>query len=191
MSMGLPHDVATLRKHSTWFIIYGVIVIALGVFSIAAPMIATLAIALTAGWLLLLGGGFGLFAAISAGARAPGFWWHLIMSIVYLLAGLSLLTSPIAGAVTLTVVLAVYLIVGGVIRLMMAFGYRSHASSAWLWLAVSGAVDILLAAIIISGLPGTATWVLGLLVGINLLMMGFAILMVALAVRRTADRRIR
>lgn len=186
MSMGLPYEVAALRKHATWFIVYGVIVIALGVFSIAAPMIATLAIALTVGWLLLLGGGIGLFAAISSGTRALGFWWHLIISIVYLLAGLSLLTSPILGAVTLTVVLAVYLIVGGVVRLMMAFGYRGHASSAWLWLAISGAVDILLAAIIISGLPGTATWVLGLLVGINLLMMGFAILMVALAARRAA-----
>jgi uncharacterized membrane protein HdeD (DUF308 family) len=67
---------------------------------------------------------------------------------------------------------------------MMAFGFRSGAPGAWVWLLVSGIVDIVLAVIIVSGLPVTATWVLGLLVGINLLMMGFSILMVALAVRR-------
>jgi uncharacterized membrane protein HdeD (DUF308 family) len=184
MSLGLPDRPATLRKHSTAFIVYGVIMIALGMFSIAAPMVATLAVAVTIGWLLLFGGGIGLFATISAGVHAPGFWWHLLISAVYFLAGLSLITSPISGAVTLTIVLAAYLVIGGVVRLMMAFGFRSGAPGAWGWLLVSGIVDIVLAVIIVSGLPVTATWVLGLLVGINLLMMGFSILMVALAVRR-------
>jgi uncharacterized membrane protein HdeD (DUF308 family) len=56
---------------------------------------------------------------------------------------------------------------------------------AWGWVLLSGIVDIVLAVIIISGMPGTAIWVLGLLVGINLLMMGISIVMVALAVRRS------
>ena len=71
MPVGLPADPATLRKHSTWFVIYGVLVIALGIFSIAAPMIATLAVALTLGWLLLLGGAFGLVAVFSGGRSVP------------------------------------------------------------------------------------------------------------------------
>ena len=185
MPVGLPADSATLRSHSTWFIVYGIIIIALGLFAIAAPMIATLAVELTVGWLLLFGGVSGLFAVYSAGRSAPGFGWNLLIAIVYVLAGLSLLTSPIVGAVTLTIILAAYLLAGGVARIVMAFGYRSNIPTAWGWVLFSGVVDVLLAVIIISGMPGTAAWVLGLLVGINLLMMGFSILMVALAVRRS------
>ena len=104
----------------------------------------------------------------------------LLIAIVYVLAGISLLISPIVGAVTLTIILAAYLLAGGLARIVMAFGYRSNIPTAWGWVLFSGVVDVLLAVIIISGMPGTAAWVLGLLVGINLLMMGFSILMVAL-----------
>lgn len=185
MPVGLPAQPATLRKHSTWFIFYGLLFVALGLFSIAAPMVATFAVALTLGWLLLFGGGFGLVAVISGGRHAPGFGWNLLISIVYILAGLSLLMSPIAGAVTLTIILAAYLLAGGVVRIVMAMGYRNGIPGAWLWVLLSGIVDIVLAFIIMSGFPGTATWVLGLLVGINLLMMGFSIVMVAFAVRKS------
>jgi uncharacterized membrane protein HdeD (DUF308 family) len=185
MPVGLPADTATLRKHSTTFVAYGVLMIALGLFSIAAPNLATLAVELMIGWLLLLGGAFGLFAVISGGASAPGFWWNLLTSIVYVLAGLALLTRPMAGIITLTIILAAYLLAGGVSRIILALGYRTQIPGAWSWVLISGIVDLVLAFIIMSGLPGTATWVLGLMVGINLAMMGFSILMIALAVRRT------
>jgi uncharacterized membrane protein HdeD (DUF308 family) len=186
MPVGIPADSAALRAHSTWYIAYSIIMILLGLFAIAAPMVATLAVGLTVGWLLLFGGVSGLFAVYSAGRSAPGFGWNLLIAIVYVLAGLSLLISPIAGVVTLTIILAAYLLAGGVARILMAFGYRSNVPTAWGWVLFSGVVDVVLAVIIISGMPGTAIWVLGLLVGINLLMMGISILMVALAVRRAA-----
>jgi len=184
MPIGLPADAAMLRKHSTMFIAYGALMIALGLFSIAVPNVATLAVELVVGWLLLLGGAFGLFAVISGGAKAPGFWWNLLISAVYVLAGLSLLTRPMAGVITLTIILAAYLLAGGIARIILALGYRAEIPAAWTWVLISGIVDLVLAFIIMSGLPGTATWVLGLMVGINLLMLGFSILMVALAVRR-------
>jgi uncharacterized membrane protein HdeD (DUF308 family) len=184
MPVGLPAEAATLRKHSTWFIIYGVVMIALGLFAIAAPNVATLAVGLMVGWLLLLGGGIGLFAVISSGRSAPGFWWNLLTSLVFILAGLVLLTRPLAGVITLTIILSAYLLAGGIVRIMLAMGYRNDIPGAWSWVLVSGIVDIVLALIIMSGMPGTATWVLGLLVGINLLMMGFSIVMVASAVRK-------
>jgi uncharacterized membrane protein HdeD (DUF308 family) len=74
----------------------------------------------------------------------------------------------------------------GIGHIMLAIGYRSEIPNAWVWMLISGLVDIVLALIIISGMPGSAGWVLGLLVGINLLMMGFAILMAAFAVRKAA-----
>ena len=185
MAIGLPADTDMLRKHSTWFIVYGVLMIALGMFAIVAPGVATLAVTLMVGWLLLFGGAFGLFAVISGGTSAPAFWWNLLTSIVYFLAGLSVLTRPMAGVITLTIIFAAYLLAGGVMRIMMGFGYRSQIPGAWFWLLFSGIVDLVLAFIIMSGLPGTAEWVIGLLVGINLLMMGFSIVMIALAVRRS------
>jgi uncharacterized membrane protein HdeD (DUF308 family) len=186
MPIGLPADAGTLRKHSTWFVVYGLLLALLGLFSIAAPNVASLAVTLMIGWLLLFAGAFGLVAVISGGTGAPAFWWNLLTTIVYILAGLALLTRPIAGVITLTIILAAYLLAGGVMRIMQAMSYRTQIPGAWGWVLFSGVVDILLSFIIMSGLPETATWVLGLLVGINLLMMGFAIVMVALAVRRSA-----
>ena len=180
----MPAEAEAVRKHSTWFLIYGIVLIALGAFAIAAPNIATLAVELTVGWSLLLGGAFGLFAAMPAGKSAPGFWWNLLTSIVCILAGLVLLTRPMAGVVTLTIILTAYLLAGGIVRIMLAFGYRNEIPGAWMWVLLSGIVDIALALIIMSGMPGTAAWVLGLLVGINLLMMGVAIVMAALAARK-------
>jgi uncharacterized membrane protein HdeD (DUF308 family) len=138
------------------------------------------------GWLLLLGGGFGLFAVISGGRSALGFWWNLLTAIVYILAGLAVLTRPVAGVLTLTIILAAYLLAGGAMRIFLAVGYRKQVPGAWVWVLISGLVDIVLSFIIMMGLPGTATWVLGLLVGVNLLMMGFSLVMVAMAVRRAA-----
>jgi uncharacterized membrane protein HdeD (DUF308 family) len=182
----LPAEAATLRKHSTWFIVYGIVLIALGAFAIIAPGIATLAVELMVGWLLTLGGLFGLTAVISTGRTMPGFWWNLLVSIVCVLAGFSLLTRPMAGILTLTIILAAYLLAGGIARIMLAISYRKEIAGAWMWVLISGLVDILLGLIIMSGLPGTAAWVLGLLVGINLLMTGVAVLMAALSVRKLA-----
>ena len=75
----------------------------------------------------------------------------------------------------ITIILTAYLLAGGVMRIMLSFGYRAQIPDAWAWVLFSGVVDILLALIIMSGMPGTAAWVLGLLVGINLLMMGTSI----------------
>jgi len=185
MPIGLPAEPDVLRKHSTWFLIYGILIVVLGALAIVAPGIATLAVTLTVGWLLALGGLFGLVALVSGGTGVPNFWWNLFTSAIYVLAGFAVLTRPMAGVLTLTIILAAYLLAGGVLRIMMAFSYRAHVPAAWFWVLLSGVIDIVLALIIMSGLPDTASWVIGLLVGINLLMMGFSIVMVALAVRRS------
>ena len=186
MPLGLPLEAEALRKYSTWFIVYGIVLIALGICAIAAPGVATLTVELLVGWLLLLGGAFGLIAVFSAGRSAPGFWWNLFTAVLCVLAGLSLLVRPLSGAITLTIIFTAYLLASGISHIILAIGLRKEIPGAWGWMLLSGLVDIVLALIIISGMPGTATWVLGLLVGINLLMLGFAIVMSALAVRKLA-----
>lgn len=182
----LPRHADTIRKYSFWFIIYGAVLILLGLFAIFAPGVATLAAELMLGWLLLIGGIVGVIAIIRAGTSEPGFWWNLLTSIVFLLAGASLLWQPIVGMLTLTIVLAAYFIATGIFKIPAAFRYRHSGERSWGWMLFSALVDLALGIIIVLGLPGSAVWVLGLLVGINLFFTGVAILMIAVAMRRWA-----
>jgi uncharacterized membrane protein HdeD (DUF308 family) len=186
-SMPLSPRAETIRKYSTWFMVYGVVLILLGAFAIIAPGIATLAIELMIGWLLLIGGVIGLVSVFTAGTSAPGFWWNLITAMVYVLAGIALLWSPIAGAITLTLILAAYLLAAGVAKVVLSLGYRKAIRGAWVWMLLSGLVDIVLGGLVIVGLPLTGLWVLGLLVGINLVFTGVALVIAAVHARRLAS----
>lgn len=179
VAVGLPSDPETLRKFRLWFKIYGVVLILLGLGAILVPGIATLAIEILVGWLLVASGIFGLISVFQAGSASPGFWWNLLTAILFLLAGGVLLWNPIAGALTLTIVLAAYMLATGFTKIVMAFNYRSAIPQAWGWVLFSAIVDIALGLIIVAGLPGSAIWVIGLLVGINLLFTGVALLVSA------------
>lgn len=186
MPVGLPTDAETIRKYSIWFTVYGVVLIVLGALAILAPNVATFAAEFLIGWLLVVSGVFGLIAVLRAGSSAPGFLWSLLTAIVYLLAGVALLWHPVAGTITLTIILVAYLLATGIAKIVLALGYKEAIPNAWVWMLVSALVDIALGVLIVSGLPGTATWVLGLLIGINLLFTGIAMTMVAIAVRSLA-----
>lgn len=173
-------DPETLRKFKLWFKIYGVILVLLGAVAIVLPGIATLATTITVGWLLIAGGIFGLISVFQSGTSSPGFWWNLLTAILCVLAGIVLLARPIAGVLTLTIILAAYLLATGVTKGIMAFHYRSVIPKAWAWMLFSAIVDIALGIIIIAGLPGSAVWVLGLMVGINLLFTGVALITAAI-----------
>ena len=155
------------------------VLIILGIASILLPGIASLATSIMVGWLLVAGGVFGLISDFSAGTKAPGFWWNLLTAALYLIAGIVLLVNPIAAVLTLTIVLAAYLLATGATKVVMAFHYKNVIPKAWLWMLFSALVDIVLGVIIVAGLPGTALWVIGLMVGINLLMTGVALLVSA------------
>jgi uncharacterized membrane protein HdeD (DUF308 family) len=186
MPTAIPMEAQTIRKHSTWFTIYGIALIVLGALAILMPNIATLATSIFVGWLLLAGGVFGLVSVIQTGSSAPGFWWNLLTAVLYLLAGATLLWNPVAGVVTLTIVLAAYLLATGVIKVLVAFGYRDAIPGAWLWMLLSAVIDVALGVLIVAGLPGTAAWVLGLMVGINLVFTGMALAVAANCCRSMA-----
>jgi uncharacterized membrane protein HdeD (DUF308 family) len=114
---------------------------------------------------------------------APGFWWSLISAIVAIAAGVVLLLWPVNGTLSLTLVLIAFFIVEGGASIFYAVEHRAQLSGRWGWMMVSGIIDIILAAIILGGLPGTAFWALGLLVGINMVFGGAALIAMALAAR--------
>jgi uncharacterized membrane protein HdeD (DUF308 family) len=178
--------VDTLRAHWHLYVFEGIVMIVLGVLAIVFPVFATLAVALYLGGLFLLCGILALIVMISTG-RIPGFWWALVTAILAVVVGLALLLKPAAGIVSLTAVLTAFFIIEGVFQTVAALSHREVIPHSWGWLLASGIADLVLAAIIISGWPGTVDWTLGLLAGVSLLTSGLAIVMVAMTVHRLAE----
>jgi uncharacterized membrane protein HdeD (DUF308 family) len=186
--MTIPHDISNLqsrvsaavREHWKAFLIEGILLAILGLAAIIVPPLASLAVTIFLGWLFLISGVAGL--ALTFWARQmPGFWWSLISAVLAIAAGLILLTRPVQGTLTLTIVVGIYFLAEGVATIMYALEHRRELSRRWSWLLVAGLMDIIIAAIIIAGLPGSALWAVGLLVGINLLFGGATLIGVALA----------
>jgi len=101
------------------------------------------------------------------------------------LAGLVLIARPMQGVLTLTIVVGAYFLAEGVATIMYALEHRRELSERWAWLLAAGLMDIVIAFLIISGLPGSAEWAIGLLVGINLVIGGASLVGMALAARKS------
>jgi uncharacterized membrane protein HdeD (DUF308 family) len=156
--------------------------VVLGILAIVVPVVATLAVAIFLGWLLLISGIVGLVTTFMA-RQAPGFWWALLSGVLAIAAGIVLLGWPVSGAVSLTLLLIVFFTIEGVFTIMYALEHKRELSGRWGWMLASGIVDLVLAALIFAGLPGTAAWALGLLVGINMLFGGTSMIAMALHAR--------
>ncbi len=171
---------ATVREHWVAFLIEGILLAVLGLAAMIVPPLASLAITIFLGWMFLISGVAGLLLTFWA-RRMPGFWWSLLSAVLGIIAGVILLASPVQGTYTLTIVIGVYFLAEGVASIMYALEHRRELTGRWSWMLTAGLMDILIAAIIIIGLPGSALWALGLLVGINLLFGGATLIGMALA----------
>ena len=173
-----------------WFYpaISGALIALAGIAALIYPTLASVAVEFFVGWMLVLGGVFGLIALFRS-RSALGFLWNLITSLLAAVAGALLLTRPIAGVIYLTLVLALYFFAQGVTLIIAAFDYRGRVPGGWGWLLFAGIVDLLLGVAVVAGLPGSATWALGVIAGINLLTWGVALLSFAFAVRAIRRER--
>ena len=154
----------------------------LGAAAIVVPQIATLTVALLIGWLLLFSGIVGLITTFQM-RSAPGFWWSLVSAILAIAAGIVLLASPVGSAIPLTFVLIAFFIIEGVASIMFALDHRRELPGVGASCFSSGIVDLLLAGMIFLGLPSSAEWAIGLLVGINMVFGGVALIAMALHAR--------
>ena len=175
---------ATVREHWKAFMIEGILLVVLGLAAIILPPLASLAVTIILGWMFLISGIAGL--ALTMWARGlPGFWWSLLSAVLAIGAGIILLIQPVQGALTLTIVVGAYFLAEGVATIMYALEHRRELSERWSWLLIAGVVDVVISGIIIAGLPGSALWAVGLLVGINLLFGGASMIGMALAARNS------
>jgi uncharacterized membrane protein HdeD (DUF308 family) len=173
---------AAVREHWKAFLIEGIVLSILGLAAIIVPQLASLAVTIYLAWMFLIMGILGLVMTFWARGM-PGFWWSLISAVLAIGAGIILLAKPVQGTLTLTIVVGVYFLAEGVATIMYALEHRRELSGRWSWLLIAGLMDILIAFFIIAGLPGSAEWAIGLLVGINLLFGGATLIGMALAAR--------
>jgi uncharacterized membrane protein HdeD (DUF308 family) len=174
---------ASVREHWRLLLVEGIILVILGAAAIIIPPVASLAVTIFLGWLLMVSGIVGLITTFWM-RNAPGFWWSLLSAVISIIAGGLLVGWPVSGLLSLTFVLIVFFIVDGIATIMYALDHRRELSGRWGWMLASGLIDLVLAAVIIAGLPGTAAWAIGLLVGINMVFGGFGMIAMALAGRR-------
>jgi uncharacterized membrane protein HdeD (DUF308 family) len=174
-----------VKKASGWFIGMAVVFILLGILAIVEPGVAGLAITILVGWLLIFGGGAHLVAAFSGGG-AGRVIWQVLIGIVYIVGGFYFLTHPLLGLGSLTLLLAVIILMEAVFELIAYFRSRSESGSGWL--LVNALITLLLGGLIWFHWPSSSVWAIGTLVGVNLLMTGISRLMLGLAARKLLNR---
>jgi uncharacterized membrane protein HdeD (DUF308 family) len=172
-----------LSRHWKLLLATGVLLELAGIFSIFVPIVASISVAILAGWALLLGGvvQFGHVARKDAGWERI---WRLFLALITAIAGLSILLFPLSGTITLTVVLVVWFWVSGGTKLAAWWRLRNVEGS-WM-LGLNGLASVVLGILIWADLPSSAAWAIGLLVGIDLVLYGSSLIMSALAGRRLA-----
>lgn len=170
----------TVQRDWRWLLGIGIVLSVLGVLLIGVPVLGTLAVDLLIGWLLIIGAAAQLIHAFKA-KGSSSFVFELLSGVLYGVVGILLVFFPLAGAHALTVLLAIFLTIEGLVRIGMALQMRP--AQGWGWVLFGGIVTLVLAVLIWTQMPGSALWVIGLLVGINLLFTGWSLCMVAIATR--------
>ena len=172
-----------LHLHWKAYAFQGLLMVVMGALALAAPWAATIASTLFVGWLLIIGGILGCVAAIKA-YRHKGFWSNFALALLAIALGVVIVYDPFAGAVTLTWALSVYFGLSACAHFWLAGSVRNSSRAGFWALVVTGLLNVALAAVLVLGLPGTATWALGMYIGISFIFTGTSLLCAALDARK-------
>jgi uncharacterized membrane protein HdeD (DUF308 family) len=170
----------TVKRYSTWYLLEGVLLVVAGVVALIWPYVASVALIFLLGWILIISGvlqGIGLIGA----KEVPHFWVQLVSAVLAIIIGILLLRNPDAGLLIMTVLLIVYFFVEGISKIVFAMNIRPYTG--WLWVLLSGVVGLLLGAYLWANMPVASEWVLGVLLGIQLIVEGAALAFLAWMVR--------
>jgi uncharacterized membrane protein HdeD (DUF308 family) len=172
----------TVKQYSLWYLVQGALMILAGILALVYPAISSVAVVFFIGWLLIFSG---IFQGISLiGARhVPHFWLHLISMALFIVVGALFLRNPGESLLTLTLLLIVFFLIEGISKVIFALTIRPFPN--WGWVLLSGIVGIVLAFYLWASIPVSAAWLLGVLLGIELICEGAAISHLAWQVRKS------
>lgn len=162
-------------------ILEGIVFVILGIFAIALPTITTISITILVGILFLIAGLIQLIRVFQH-QDSNTFWISLINAALAIVVGILILVYPLHGAMFLTLMLGIWFLFHGIIQIALSFQAKEVSENWWL-LLFSGIVSVLLSLIIWSGWPATSLWIIGLLLGINLLFFGISLLTIAFRIK--------
>jgi uncharacterized membrane protein HdeD (DUF308 family) len=174
-----------ISDHWKLFLTIGALMVATGIFAIFVPVIFSISVAILVGWALVIGGVFQLGHVFRRGAGLERVA-SLLLGLITVIAGLALLLFPLDGTITLTIVLIAWFFVSGGMQLA-AWWEARHAGRSWV-LLLNALASVVLGILIWVDFPSSASWAIGLLVGIEFLLWGNALIMAAIAGRALAQR---
>ena len=176
--------VDVLRRNWGWFVARGIVQIVLGLIALGASVIVTLASVVLFGWLLMIGGILSVVHAFWE-RQWSGFFLDLAMGILNAVVGFMVIGNPVATAEALTLLIAVFLFMGGIFRIVAALSGRFQHS---FWVLVNGIVTLALGIMIWRQWPLSGLWVIGLFIGIDLIFYGWSLLILGLTARKLSPR---
>lgn len=169
-----------INKMAGASIAVAVIMILLGGVAIAMPYLTGITFSIFFGWLILITGLFHFIDAFTAGGIG-GFLWRLLVSVAYLVGGVYLILNPGLALGGLTFAIAFVFVVEGILRIIASLSFWKLPGSGWV--LVDGLISIALGVMIGYSWPESSGWVLGTIIGVNLLVSGFTRLMVSATVK--------
>ena len=175
-----------VKKATGWLIALSILMILTGILAIAMPGISSVTFALILGWLLLFNGVVRIVKALQS-KPIRGFWWSLIVGILYIISGLIAVFNPVEAVLTLTWLFGFMLLFEGIVTVISAFVNKTGRSLSWL-LGLDGLITLILGILVLSQWPTSAIWLIGLYIGISILMSGISLLVVAWSTRRAVTK---
>jgi uncharacterized membrane protein HdeD (DUF308 family) len=172
-----------LRQNAGWAVAIGILLLILGLLSVASPFTSGLAVTLSVGVLLIVGGIAKCLFAFRAGAFGRGLLVFLF-GLLTLIVGGYMVSQPVAGLASIALILAAYFVATGILAIFASFQLKP--ASGWGWMLANGVVTLLLGAIIWRQWPVSGAWAVGILFGVQLAMTGLALLMAGSAVRQVS-----
>jgi uncharacterized membrane protein HdeD (DUF308 family) len=172
----------TVKRHSLWYLVQSALMILAGIVALAYPALSSVAVVVFLGWLLIIGGILQAIGLIGA-RHVPHFWLQLVSVALFVIVGLLFLRNPGEGLLTLTLLLIVLFLIEGIAKVIFALTIRPLPN--WGWVLASGIVGIVLAFYLWASIPVTAVWLIGVLLGIELICEGAALGYMAWEVRKS------
>jgi len=176
--------VELVRHASTFSILWGVMLVVVGILAVCSPFLAAVALNAVIAWLIVLAGVIHIMLAFRVHG-AGSMIWKLLVGIAYLGFGAYLIAHPVLGVASLTLVLASLFLIEGILDIVLFFKMRPMHGSAWV--LGDGIITLLLGAMIYVQWPSSSSWAIGTLVGISMIFSGVARVMMSFAARKAME----
>ncbi len=173
------HELAAVKQHWWWFLVLGIALVVFGTGALVASPFVSLAAAVVFGFLMIAGGVMQLVSSFWAG-KWSGFLLHLLIGVLYLVTGYLIVDEPVVSLATMTLIVAMFLLISGLFRIFAALLIRFHD---WGWVLLNGVVTLMLGMMIYKHWPATMLWVIGTFIGLDMIFNGWAWIMLALHLR--------